>query len=239
MMMSIILIYFSWKYNGDWDKIYEALDEKEKVSLKDANFIEQKINSKEWRCITILDFEYPNALKECYKPPFTIWLKGDEKLLSKNMICLTGNQIDDKTFDYLKNFVKSSTENKILISPSFKGVDQEVDKINDKNPKVIVLANGFDKPYINSNVNDADLLISEYPPHANVSKNKLRARNRLIAAFADLLVLFSSKRNGGMENMVNNFLNQGKEINCFPGDGSDEDGNTEFIRQGANLITKI
>lgn len=82
-------------------------------------------------------------------------------------------------------------------------------------------------------------MLTEYPPEAHPTKDTFRNRNRIIASFADMLILFTSKKDGPINNLVTNFLNSGKEIYCFPGDGSSEDGNSELIKQGANLITSI
>ncbi len=54
-----------------------------------------------------------------------------------------------------------------------------------------------------------------------------------------MLILFSSLKDGPINHLITNFLNLGKEIYCFPGDGSKQDGNSELIKQGANLITSI
>ncbi|WP_342264496.1 hypothetical protein [Spiroplasma endosymbiont of Clivina fossor] len=32
--MEKVLLYFVIKYNGNWDKVYEALDQKEKIPLE-------------------------------------------------------------------------------------------------------------------------------------------------------------------------------------------------------------
>ena len=65
--MNIILIYFSIKYKGDWDKIYKALEEKEKVSLEEITKTEENIKSNNWNIITIIDRDYPEKLKTAYK----------------------------------------------------------------------------------------------------------------------------------------------------------------------------
>ena len=35
--MEKILVYFAIKYNGDWDKIYRAINQKEKVDIESLN----------------------------------------------------------------------------------------------------------------------------------------------------------------------------------------------------------
>lgn len=236
--MNIILIYFSIKYKGDWDKIYRALEDKEKVTLNEINELEERIKKEKWNLITIIDKDYPEQLKQAYKPPFVIWLKGNGKLLANRFIALTGNQSDEFSAGRIEKFVPEINKSHSIVTASYKGIDQDILSHN-KEGSLYILANGINEPYVNSNVKDIDLLISEYPPETGLSKDRLRNRNRIIAAFAKSLVLFTSKKNGPINNLITNFLNLGKEVYCFPGDGSEEDGNSELIKQGANLITGI
>ncbi len=135
------------------------------------------------------------------------------------------------------------THRHAIVSSIYRGVDQFVLKriLEKKNDLLVVSANNIEEPYLATNVKAGEhiLIISEYPPGTNIKKERLRARNRIVAAFAEALVLFSSEKDGGIMNLVSQFLNQGKEVYCFPGTEDGEDGNTELIKQGANLITTI
>lgn len=234
--MNIILIYFSIKYKGDWDKIYKALEVKEKVTLKEITILEEKMKEKKWELITIIDKEYPSPLKQAYKPPFVIWLKGNKELIKNKFIALTGNQVDKMAKERIGKFVPEINKSYSIITASYKGIDKEVLEV-ENDGHMHVLASGIEDSYLKSTIKD--LIITEYPPTTKVSKDRLRNRNRIIAAFAKSLILFTSIKDGPINNLITNFLNLGKEIYCFPGDGSLEDGNSELIKQGANLITGI
>ena len=234
--MNIILIYFSIKYKGDWDQIYKALENKEKVELKEIEQLEQMMKENDWKCITIIDEEYPNQLKQAYKPPFVIWIKGDRRILSSKLISVTGNQMDNKSEERLLKFIPEIEKSHNIVASRFKGIDQAILE-RSKKGKLYVLPNGVDQ--VNFDVNKDDLLLSEYPFDVKPSKERYRNRNRLIAAFAKSLILITSEKNGPINNLITNFLNLGKEVYCFPGDGTENDGNSELIKQGANLITTI
>ena len=236
--MNIILIFFSIKYKGDWDKIYQALENKEKVTLKEITDLEEKIKSEGWDIVTIIDKDYPEPLKQAYKPPFVIWLKGNRDLIKNRFISLTGNQHDDKSKERINKFLPEANKTHTIATASYKDVDEYILE-NNKDGHMYVLANGINEPYINTPAKESDLMITEYPPETSVSKDRLRNRNRILSAFAKSLVLFTSKKDGPINNLITNFLNLGKEVYCFPGDGSPEDGNSELIKQGANLITGI
>ena len=67
-----ILIALSLKHNGDWDKIYEDIQNK---TLVEDTYTQQAENIK--NVITILDEEYPQQLKNSFKPPFVLFYKGN------------------------------------------------------------------------------------------------------------------------------------------------------------------
>ena len=236
--MNIVLIYFAIKYKGNWDLIFKALESREKVSIAEMNKLEEEIKESEYKVITILDIDYPRKLKEAYKPPFVLWLKGDVELLKRKFISFTGNQSTEMSLERIKEFVPEICKNYSLVSGSYKGIDVDVAE-NTKEPMLYILVNGIDKPYLNSKVKEGDLLISEYPPTKSAAKEHFANRNRIIAAFAESLILLNSKHQGGINSLITNFLNLGKEVYCFIGDGAENDGNAELIKQGANLITKI
>jgi DNA processing protein len=120
----------------------------------------------------------------------------------------------------------------------YQGVDREIEKIiNEK--AIYVLANGLDQIHSQIKNKKNSLFLSEYPEGIKLSKQRCKDRNRLTASFAKILILFSSLKDGPINHLITNFLNLGKEIYCFPGDGSKQDGNSELIKQGANLITSI
>ena len=232
--MEIILIYFAIKYMGDWNKIYEALEKKEKPEMDKIKTIEKEIENSDYKVITILDKNYPKELKRAYKPPFVIWAKGNLDLLKKQVVCVTGNKIDSATRKRLDKNILAIGDKFYILSPSFSGVDQEIKKLFDKSI-IYVLTEGISKIGI-----DHNLFITEFPPQIDHPKREnFRQRNRIIAALSKELIVFSSDKNGGMNHLVSSFLNLGKEISCFPGDGEENDGNSELIKQGANLITSI
>lgn len=79
MDMREILLYFSMKYEGQFKKIYEALQYKESVDTE--SFYENKRRIKH-KNIVVTDLNYPNFLKTVNCPPFTLFYQGNPKLLN-------------------------------------------------------------------------------------------------------------------------------------------------------------
>jgi hypothetical protein len=78
LTMSEILVYFAIKYSNDWNKIYKAINQKERVEQETAReVIDNYLAKKMYKYITIIDDVYPSKLKGVYKPPFVIFYKGD------------------------------------------------------------------------------------------------------------------------------------------------------------------
>ena len=232
--MKIILIYFSIKYEGDWDKIYDALDRKEKIEHKELIQLERQIEKEGWNIVTILDKEYPRKLQSCYKPPFVLWYEGDLETLDLDSIVATGDDLNDKVQKNVETFLKDKKDEVIGIM-NFKGVDKYTMQTNEK--LYFVAPSGIDKYKAQNKEATNHLIISEYPYGSSVKKNHFSSILRVYASLSEYLVLFTSKKDGGINASINNFLNLGKEIYCYPGDGSENDGNTHLIKQGANIIT--
>ena len=79
--MENILLYFAVKYEGDFDKIYNAIMCKEKC---DYNLAEQY--KKELTCnfTTVISNDYPTKLKNLNNPPFVLFYKGDLSINDKS-----------------------------------------------------------------------------------------------------------------------------------------------------------
>lgn len=231
--MNMILLYFAIKYKGDWDKIYKALEVKEKVSLQEIRELEEKAKAEGWKWITIIDVDYPDQLKEAYKPPFVIWLKGNEKLLSSKFAGFIAQGADKETKSRIDKTVPAVLKTRKLITSD----QMDNQAIVDKYGKGVlhIASNGVDK--YKGKVDSKDLIISEIPLGLPTNKDRRRTANRTTAAFMTQLTLFKVDKDFNKNNLLTNVLNLGKEVNVFPGDASENDGNSILVQQGANLIT--
>ncbi|MGY6171962.1 DNA-processing protein DprA [Candidatus Mycoplasma pogonae] len=242
--MNYVLIYFAYKYKGDFDAIYKALKTNEILDKKTFEYIKSSVDSGKIQAITILDDQYPEVFKYLAKPPFVIFYKGNWNLINNSkIISLTGQFKNSNVEQVFEKAIAEVAKNYVLVTSYFPNLEKEIVHYYQRHAKPIIYisCNGVEDPYFASEVivSENNLIISEYPEFANVSKQRLRERNRLISALGESLVIFSSTKKSGIMNLVSNFLNMGKEIYCFPGEISDEDRNTELIMQGAQMITSI
>ncbi|MBP5609064.1 MAG: DNA-processing protein DprA [Lachnospiraceae bacterium] len=80
-------------------------------------------------------------------------------------------------------------------------------------------------------------VISEYPPGREALSFHFPARNRLISAFSDLLIVVEAREKSGTFITVNQALEQGKDVYAVPGRIEDElsRGCNRLIAQGAGV----
>ncbi len=157
--MNIILLHFALKYKGDWDKIYQALENKEKVGLETLKELETNKDKMNYK--TILDLDYPNQFKKGYKPPFVFFYEGDLSILKKKEINAIGMQKIDiyKDASKLQELVKNQS---VVLNTNKSEIDKTLLTISQKNnvPSIIVNPLGI-RGSSELNVNSKDLIISE------------------------------------------------------------------------------
>ena len=84
-------------------------------------------------------------------------------------------------------------------------------------------------------------VLSEYLPQTKPIPQQFPARNRLISAFSDIVILVEAKQKSGSLITADFALEQGKDIYAVPGRVDDmlSAGCNGLIRQGAGIITGI
>lgn len=245
--MNIILIYFAIKYQGNFKKILHAIKNNEVIEKENYEWVKEKVNQQIIKAITIIDEDYPEQFKFLEQPPFVIFYEGKRELLTQyneHLITLTGEHYNKNVEKFLEMSLSEVAKTETLVTKYFKGVDEKVvNYFREHNkPIIYVSANGVRQPIFANKLQlqENEIIISEYPTLDKWTKATLRDSNRLIAALASNLVLYSSQKNSGINNLINYFLVMGKEVNCFPGDSNDHrDGNNILIEQGAKMITSI
>ena len=241
--MNKILLYFSLKYNGDFNKIYKAIKEKELVSKNLLENIESKIKSK---YVTLVDKEYPDCLKHIANPPFVLFYYGDFSLLSNNdKLAIIGKRENSEYGKVMcEKIVKELDKNCCVISGLAKGIDSIAHQSAiDNNLKTIaVLGSGIDNCYPLSNkslyeiIKKEGLIISEYPNSINANPQNFLIRNRIIAAISDNILVIEASYKSGTMNTVAYGLEFGKEIYAIPYLANSNSGCNYLIKQGAKLV---
>lgn len=241
--MEKILVYFAIKYEGDWDRIYKAINMKEKV---DSDEMESMLENHNEKYITLISDNYPSKLKNIYKPPFVLFYRGDESLFEEMSIAVIGSR---ENSEYGEKVTKDLTAQLVdkkcsIISGLAQGIDAIAHKTAlEKNGKTIaVLGNGLDVIYPSCNkelqkeIELKGLVISEYPNKVQPNKENFPIRNRIVAGLSSGVLVTEAKKKSGTMITVARALEMGKEVFCVPNNLYDESGCNTLIKEGAKLV---
>ena len=245
-IMEELVLYFSLKYEGDFQSIYNALINKEQVDEELRQELKQKL-----KCsyTTVLSDDYPESLKIINCPPFVLYYYGDLSLTKKKMISIAGSR---EVTEYGKRathyFATEIANDYVIVSGMARGVDTIAHKsaIECKGKTIAVLGTGIEYCYPRENkvlydkLKESHLVISEYPGLTPPQRKMFPFRNRIITGLSEKLIITESRQKSGTMITAGYALEQGKDIYCVPSPfDSNSNGCNELIKQGAYILSNI
>lgn len=241
-----ICTYLSLKYQGEWDRIYKAITTKEPV---DPEEIEQVISKLDCQVLTICDKGYPDALRNCHKPPFVLYYYGNIGLIRDRHRCIAYVGSRDASAygtKMARNICYDLAKNDyIIVSGMAKGIDGDAHRgaLEANGQTICVLGCGVDFIYPGSNADIYEaakrtgLVISEYPSSLPPTKEHFPMRNRIIAALSDGLVVGQANGTHSGTMITAGFaLDYNCEVGCVPFRADEGSGCNALIRQGAWMV---
>ncbi len=240
-----ILVYLAIKNKGEWDAIYLAIQNKEKIDNEEV--VKYEIAKLKCKYVTILDVDYPSSLRQAYRPPFVLFYYGDLSLISdyRSCISLVGTR---NPSNYGKEITASIAGNLakdyVIVSGLARGIDAISHKaaIDNGGKTVAILGSGIDNCYPKENlhlyeeIKNNHLLISEYPFNVEPDKEHFPKRNRLIAVLSCATVVTEAKYRSGTSITVGVALNAGRSICAVPHEANKESFCNRLIADGARLV---
>ena len=202
------LLYWSLKFQGDWDKIYEAVAQKTEIDEKEFKSVISKFSG---NYITALDRDvYPNSLFQATKPPFVLYYRGDISLLSdnNNKLAVVGSRkFSEYGQEVTERFVSKLCKDFVIVSGLAIGIDSiaHTTANNNGGKTIAVLGNGIDFIYIKENIElyeelcKKQLVISEYPPGTQAHQDNFPIRNRIIVALSQNVLVTEGKLKSGTQ----------------------------------------
>lgn len=254
--MEEILLYLSIKYDGDFQKILKALQEKEPVDQEKANEVEKELFEKGYKYTTIISEDYPNELKLINCPPFVIYYKGNLDLLNekskKPLINIVGTRNSDF---YGERAIQNIS--RLLVKSNYDivtGNDIGIEKttycsVCDKKGKLILvlnrgvdhIANGELYELIeNTNNFDNCLVLSEYPNRTSDNDNTTDNSKRIAVGLSDKVLVAQSDITSKCLLSVKFAYETGKEVYAVPTSyGNSYQGNNILISHGVKILTTV
>ncbi len=244
--MEELVLYFSLKYNGDFQSIYNALINKEQIDEQLKSDLKKRVKC---HYTTLFSDDYPEALKLINCPPFVLYYYGDLSLVKRKTIGVVGmREMSNYGKEVTETFVSQLILNDyVIVSGMAKGIDTIAHQcaIDNSGKTIAVLGTGIEYCYPKENMNlyqnlkDSQLVMSEYPFATAPSRKLFPFRNRIVAGLSKCILISEAKVRSGTMITAGYALEQGKEVYCIPGRIGDYDGCNELIKQGATLLTNV
>jgi DNA processing protein len=240
-----IILYLAMKYAGDWNRIYQAIKEKEIV---DESTVQSTILTLRSNVVTIIDDAYPEALKKIYKPPFVLFYYGDLHLLDHpdRLIAVIGSR---KASAYGLTMTASISKQLIeegctIVSGLAKGIDGQAHEsaLQHHGKTIAVLGSGIDHCYpydhkaMYETIKTDHLLLSEYPNDIEPHKHHFPWRNRIIAGLSQGVFVAEAKKRSGTLITVGYALYLGKDVFVLPHLANTDNSTNRLIKDGAILV---
>lgn len=245
--MEELVLYFSLKYNGEFEKIYQALKEKEKVDpvLKNELFKKLKCNY-----VTIFSSNYPEALKQIKSPPFVLYYYGNLDLVERKNVALVGaTKCSMSCEKEIAQLVGELVENKYcIVSGISSGVSFYAtnETLKYQGNLIAVLDSGIEKDFptiytsLQSEMKENQLVISEYPFDLESSHKRQCMSNRIVSGLSRSLILGECSTESTALSAVYCSLEAKKNVYCMPVSILCHNQVTnDLIKQGAYLLNDV
>lgn len=227
---------FAWKESKN-ERI--ILNSYQKLKKKNIHFIF-------WGCNN-----YPERLKNIPDPPYALYLKGQLPSDENKTVAIIGARNCTRYGkEMARYFGRELAKNGIsIISGLARGVDgmAHYGALEGKGYTLGVIGGGIDRIYPQENyplylkMEEQGGIISENNIGVKPVSGLFPQRNRLIAGFADAILVIEAMEKSGTFITVDQGLEQGKDILAIPGKILDEKsvGCNNLIKYGAHMVTEI
>jgi len=220
---------------------------------KTADEIIRRCEKQKIEIIAIHNKKYPPLLKEIYKPPSVLFVRGELKSGGR-FFSIVGTRKSDKKSEDITRTISSamSSSGFTVVSGMAMGIDRfaHLSAVKCEGGTVAVLPNGIDVlyPYQNRDVFEAieesnsSALVSEFPPGIVPGQKWVFARrNRLVSGISEGVVIIKAPLKSGAMITARYAMEQNREVFACPGHAFDSDyeGCHSLIKDGASLVTSM
>ena len=225
---------YSMKYQGDWSRIAKAIADNEQCVLCQSKF----------PYLTIVDEDYPEALKRLRFPPWILYYSGNLSLLKRKTLGIVGSRNLCSYADGIIERLCQANQTRVVVSGLAKGADAKAHRCALNTGTIGVLGCGLDVAYPKENkelieqMKHNHLVVSEYPQGVKPLKHHFPWRNRIIAALSDHVIAVQAQMKSGTATTVMQAIELSKPVYCvpYPIDTLEGQGCNYLISQGAQIL---
>ncbi|MGI6357529.1 MAG: DNA-processing protein DprA [Bacillota bacterium] len=192
---------------------------------------------------SMADPEYPRQLTELFDPPIVLYGWGAPLDLRRRRLAIVGSRRmtgygRQVLMDFMADFSKAELA---IVSGLARGIDGQAHRSALENGLLTwaVLGSGFSHIYPREHrqlamdlIDKGGTIISEYWPEAEPLAYHFPARNRIIAALAEAVLVVEADAKSGSMITVDHALDLGREVFAVPGNI------TNRFSRGTNLLLK-
>ena len=228
------------------EKEAEAIMESKKEWKLETEY--EKLVKKGAHFYTIYSKDYPERLKEISAPPYALYVKGSLPREDGISVAIVGaRQCSSYGESMAKAYAKKLAETDIqIISGMARGIDgiSQQSALEAGGKSFGVLGCGVDICYprehfrLYTQLQEQGGIISEQPLGMQPLKQFFPARNRIISALADVVLVMEAKEQSGSLITADMALEQGKDVYALPGPVTSKlsEGCNRLIKQGAAVL---
>lgn len=228
------------------DKELERLKESRKKKRWEEEFA--AFPEKGIQFLSCMDENYPSVLKDFRGMPYAIYFKGKLPEKEDRTIGIVGARRCSPYGERMTlKFAEELAQNGIMIvSGMARGVDGIAHRgaLNVGGKTIAVLGCGIDICYprehqgLYQDIEKGGSIVSEYPPGTPPLPAHFPARNRIISALSEVVLVMEAKEKSGSLITADMALEQGKDVFALPGTIESElsRGCNRLIYQGAGIL---
>lgn len=224
--------------------------EKIRVSKTRKNWEKEyeKLNEQNIRMILYDDKVYPCRMKELAGMPYALYCKGKMPYEEKMSVAVVGARQcspygERMTLEFAERLAEEDVQ---IISGMARGIDGAAHRgaLNAGGLTFAVLGCGVDVCYpkehkgLYKDLEAKGGILSEYMPGTPPLPGFFPARNRIISAMADVVLVMEAREKSGSLITADMALEQGRDVYALPGSVESElsRGCNSLIRQGAGIL---
>ena len=198
------------------------------------------------------DKKYPSRLRQVNDAPTMLYVKGNMELENPKTVAIVGTrQSTVYGKECVENLVKDLVPHEaLIISGLAYGIDIHAHKqaLNNKLPTIGVMGSGMDVIYpwahrdVAKKMMENGGLLTEHPFGTQPDAHHFPARNRIVAALSDAIIIVEAAEKGGALITADIANSYNKDVFAFPGNvkQSHSAGCNNLIKSNrAHLITSI
>lgn len=219
--------------------------EKRDAALERAREIHDICQAKHIEILHFHEEGYPRRLAECHDAPLTLYKIGPADLDAPRMLSMVGTRHATSLGDaFCSRFVgdlAAACPPVTIVSGLAFGIDAMAHQsaLKASMPTIAVLAHGLNmiypaqhRPLAEKIVRSGGALITEYPPGTKPFRGNFLARNRIVAALCDGLIVVESPVRSGSLSTASLAFGYDREVMAVPGRCSDS------ASEGCNLLIR-